>query len=227
MAVRAKADDKALDGMRVAGDAPDILALGVLASHVDVRPVVAGVIENPGVRNVAAACLTDGETCGRVAAILRNPGTLQLFAALADNVELRARLHALISDPAFLGLCSSIQQDTQLRQAAETTQANPKIAAIAVELATSAPDVLENLATAIKRPEIFELGKRASVSREVRCAVELAIASPPATELGHQILSLKGARAKFALKIIELLVAKRGTRASQIDHSARPMSEGR
>jgi hypothetical protein len=198
----------------MAGDAPDVLALGVLASHVDVRPVVDGVIENPEVRNVAAACLADRETCGRVAAIIRNPSTLQLFAAVTDNAELRACLRAMMAEPIFLGLCSAIRQNPQLRHAAQAAQANPRIAAISVQLATSAPGVLENLAAAIKRPEIFELGKRATLSREIRCAVELAIARPPATELGHQILSLKGVRAKIALRLMALLVAKRGSRAS-------------
>lgn len=120
-------------------------------------------------------------------------------------------VHAMMSDPAFLGLCFSIRQDPQLRHAA---QANPKIAAISVQLATSAPGGLENLAAAIKRPDIFELGKRATVSREIRCAVELAIASPAATKLGNKILSLKGVRAKIAVKMLVLLVAKHGSRAS-------------
>ena len=118
MALRAKTDAKTLDGMRVAGDAPDVVTLGVLASHADVRPMVDGVIENPDVRNIAAAALADRETCGRVAAILRNPATLRLSAAVADNAEVRACLDAMMSDPAFLGLCSLIRQDTQLRQAA-------------------------------------------------------------------------------------------------------------
>jgi hypothetical protein len=135
MAVRAKDDTKTLDGMRVAGDAPDVLTLGVVASHVDVRPVVDGVIEYPVVRNVAAACLADRDTCGHVAAILRNPATLQFFAAVADNAELRACLDAMLSDPAFLGLCSFVRQDTQMRHAAQAAQATPKIAAIAVQLA--------------------------------------------------------------------------------------------
>jgi hypothetical protein len=213
MAVRVKADGKALDAMRVAGDVPDIVELGVLASHDDVRPAVDAVIGSAEIRNLVAALLADAETCGRVAVIVRNPATLRVFAAVADNAELRACLRAMMADPGFLSLCSAISQDTQLRHAAQAAQANPKVALIAVELATSTPGALENLAAAIQRPEIFELGKRATVSSEIRRAVECAITRPRATDLGRQIISLKGMRGQMLRKLVALLL-KPGSRAS-------------
>ncbi|MCF8477655.1 MAG: hypothetical protein K9G60_11550 [Pseudolabrys sp.] len=212
MAVRAKADARTLEAMRVAGDAPDVLALGVLASHIDVRPVVDGVIENREVRNVAAACLDDRETCGRVAAIVRNPSTLQGFAAVAASAELRACLLGMIAEPAFLDLCSGIRQDRQLRHAAQAAQANPSVAVICVQLATGAPGVLDNIAAAIKHPDVFELGKRATISSEVRRAVESAITRPRATALGHKIMSLPGMRGQMLRKLVALLL-KPGSRA--------------
>jgi len=214
MAVRAKADAKTLDGMRVAGDAPDVLALGVLASHVDVRPVVDGVIENPEVRYLVAACLAERKTFDRIVAIVRNTSVLEFFAALADNTELRACLRAMTAEPAFLTLCSGIRQNPQLRRAAHAAQANPKIAAISALLAIRASHVLEAVEVAIERPDIVELGKRATISSEIRRAVEFAIARPRAAEIGHQIMSLKGVRGQIARKLMALLFIKPGSRAS-------------
>ena len=208
MAVRAKADAEALDAMRVAGDAPDVLALGVLASHIDVRPVVDGVIENPEVRNVAAACLADRD-CSRVAAIVRNPSTLQGFAAVAASAELGACLRGMTAEPAFLDLCSAIRRNPQLRQAAQAARADPRIAVICVQLANGTPGVLENITGVIKSPEVFDLGKRATVSSEVRRAVESAITRPRATALGREIMSLRGMRGQMLRKLVALLLKPR------------------
>jgi hypothetical protein len=180
LVVQAGSEVKTLDAMCVAGDAPYVVNLGILAAHKDVRPAVDAVIGNAELRTVVAACSADGETCGRVVAIVRNPIVLKLSAAIADNVELRECLQAAAIDAAFLSLCSSIRQNPLLRQAAQAAQANPKIAEICVQLATSAPSAVESVVAAIKRPR--------------------------ATELGYRIISLGGMRGSILRKLVVSLL---------------------
>lgn len=212
MAMRAREDVKTLDAMRVAADSPDLVEFGVIASRDVVRAAVDGVIGNAELRSLVATLLADKEVYDRVAAIVRNASVLRVFGTLAENAELRACLSTMMKDPGFLALCSSIQQNRQLRQAAQAAESNQKIASITIQLSTSTPAALENLAVIIKRPEIFALGKRAAASAEVRRAVDYAIKFPSAVQLGHKISLVQGTRGRI-LRMLLAFFLKSGSRA--------------